>query len=65
MARLREMAPLGIFLVAVALWLATVAGFAVFAPTAFCDSLDPGLNPMMDGYGGRVLRSLFVQCQAG
>ena len=65
MARLREMAPLGIFLVAVGLWLATVAGFAVFAPGAFCNSLDPDLNPMMDGYGGRVLRSLFVQCRAG
>ncbi len=65
MEKLKEMAPLGVFFVVVALWLAAVISFAALAPAAFCDSLDPNVNPIMDGYGGRALHSLFVQCSSG
>ena len=63
MEKLKEAAPIAIFVLPALFYAIAITCLAVFAPVAFCDSLDPAVNPIMDGYGGRMLRTLFVQCR--
>lgn len=65
MARLKEIAPAGVFFIPVAALSLIVIPWAVFAPASFCSGLDPDLHPIMDGWGGGLLRIVFFHCQIG
>ena len=65
MARLKEMAPLGIFVFPALLSTIVIIVLATAAPAAFCDGLDPNRSILMDGIGGEFLRSIFFHCRAG
>ena len=65
MARLREMAPLGIFILPAVVSTIVVLVLATAAPAAFCAGLDPDSSTLMDGIGGEFLRMVFFHCRTG
>ena len=65
MARLKEMVPLGILFIPAAALSLVVIPWAVLAPASFCPGLDPSLHPIMDGWGGDLLRMVFFHCRTG
>ena len=65
MARLREMAPLGIFILLAVVSTIVVLVLAPAAPAAFCAGLDPDSSTLMDGIGGEFLRMVFFHCRTG
>ena len=65
MARLKEMAPLGIFILPAVVSTIVVMVLATAAPAAFCAGLDPDSSTLMDGIGGEFLRLVFFHCQTG
>ena len=65
MAKLREMAPLGIFVLPAVVSTIVVQTLAIAAPEAFCAGLDPDSSTLMDGIGGEFLRFVFYHCRTG
>lgn len=65
MARLKEMAPLGIFILPAVVSTIVVLVLATAAPAAFCAGLDPDSSTLMDGIGGEFLRMVFFHCRTG
>ena len=61
MEKLKEMAPLGVFVVPVVVLSLIVIPAAIFAPVTFCAAIAPS-NELMDGWGGSLLRTLFFHC---
>ena len=61
MEKLKEMAPLGVFVVPVVVLSLIVIPWAIFAPVSFCAGLDPS-NELMDGWGGSFARTVFFHC---
>ncbi len=61
MEKLKEMAPLGVFVVPFVVLSLIVIPWAIFAPVSFCAGLDPS-NELMDGWGGSFARTVFFHC---
>ena len=65
MTRLKAMAPLGVFALLWAMFFATLFIPPLVAPDAVCNAIDPDVTPIMDSYGGKILRSLYSYCGIG
>ncbi len=65
MVQLKRLAPLGIFALLWAMFLATLFIPPLVAPDAVCRAIDPAVTPIMDSYGGKILRSLYSYCGIG
>lgn len=62
MEKRKDMAALGIFLFPMVALSLIVIPWAIFAPASFCPALDPNLHPIMDGWGGDLMRLIFFHC---
>ena len=62
MEKLKEMAPLGVFVVPFVVLSLIIIPWAIFAPVSFCAGIDPNNSELMDGWGGAFLRTLFFHC---
>ena len=67
MARLKAMAPLGIFLFPALLStiVIVIVILATAAPATFCAELEPNRSIKMDSMGGEFRRVIFLHCRAG
>ena len=63
MEKLKEMAPLGVFIVPVVVLSLIVIPLAIFAPVSFCAAIDANNSELMDGWGGSSgAHTLFPLC---
>ena len=62
MQKIKEMAPLGIFIIPVVVMSLIVIPLAIFTPVTFCAAIDANNSELMDGWGGALLRTLFFHC---
>lgn len=62
MEKLKEMAPMGVFVVPFVVLSLIVIPWAIFAPVSFCTGIDANNSELMDGWGGAFLRTLFFHC---
>ena len=65
MAQLKRLAPLGVFALLWTMFLATLFIPPLVAPDAVCNAIDRAVTPIMDSYGGKILRSLYSYCGIG